>query len=371
VSPARFQVLRYLKGHGPGLVPVKTNELQVTPGAWSDLIGVSSAEQHFGAGATWRIYGRTPHGSASQGVVPDGFCGGTHPRHFGAGLQGIDRSLVFAPSPAGKAWHARLLRGRDSLRCVRVRLGHSPPGTECKRLNGAAELLIAIHHFERPGKKSTAVAVAARGLDEVDVSWPGGTKTKGANGAGQLALASLPGLVDPDSLKIVAHFRDGGQRTIDKAARRVLAEDPEGGEPWEAVAESGAHRAPGLACTRWGPVSSFTFGAVYGECGNLENHRFFFAFRRALQYEDAVGSVPRAKAVFGAAGPQVTEVSVSGPDGTRSLDLAKRGRAFITVYGPEVNAGDLTITLKLESGSTKVYDGKREVHVRTPKRPAL
>ena len=108
---------------------------------------------------------------------------------------------------------------------------------------------------------------------------------------------------------------------------------------------------------------------MYGECGNLENHRFFFAFRRALQYSDASGSEPSAKAVFGAAGPRVTEVSVSGPGGTRSLDLAERGRAFITVYGPGVRASDLTISFSLEGGATRTYEGKREVHVRTPRRP--
>jgi hypothetical protein len=196
-----------------------------------------------------------------------------------------------------------------------------------------------------------------------------GDEGEDARGRGRLALVSLPGLVSPDSLTIVARFRGGRGRTIDRAARRAVADDPEGGEPWEAVAERGFHRAPGLVCSRWGPASSFVFGLVYGECGNLIKHRLFFAFRRFLEYEGNQ-QVVTAKAVFGAVGPRVTGVSVESSDGTRTLDLSKRGRAFITVYGPEVQARDLTISFSLRSGSTRVYEGKRSANLHTPKRPA-
>lgn len=168
-------------------------------------------------------------------------------------------------------------------------------------------------------------------------------------------------------------FADGTETVIDRAARRALGDDPEGEEPWEAVFEP-AHpaRGEGFACVRWDQTSArsetpYEPFVVSGECGNLARKPLFFAFRRFFDFDERKHEeVMTRKVLFGAVGPEVTEVTVAGPDGERRLEPSREGRAFITTYSRGVSHKELTVTLRFADGSVAVFTGRKEAGIKTP-----
>ena len=69
LTPARFRVLRYRKGHGARVVRVQTGIRKLPHGVYA-MVG-EGIDPH--AGEHWRIYGRL----GRNGVVQTGFCSGS------------------------------------------------------------------------------------------------------------------------------------------------------------------------------------------------------------------------------------------------------------------------------------------------------
>lgn len=376
-SPARVQVPRYIKGRGPSVVEVGTGVPQVRPGDHPALVSEIAGDIAFSPGEVWRIYGDTPRGagrSAARGILTPNPCLGTRQLGAAAALKRTPGSGVSAPDPAGvEDWRARLLLGPGPVQCVQVGRGKPRGHADCERMRGPGKLLVGVHTEGEEEEASTAVAVAGRGLRDVELTGPDGTARAAAQESGEIALFTLVGNVDPDGVAVRGVFADGTEAVIDRAARRALADDPEGEEPWEAVVERGyPPRGDGFVCVRWDQLAA-RFGTLYepftvsGECGDLARKPLFFAFRRYREYDErAHEQVTTRKVLFGAIGPEVTEVTVAGPDGQRRLEPSREGRAFISAYPRTVTHEELTVTFRFDDGSAAVYEGRKEVGIKTP-----
>lgn len=383
VSPARFQVLRYIKGSGPKVVDVGTGNRQVMPGDTPVAFGEVVGDFDPAPGQVWRIYGQTPRragDSADRGVREPGPCDGSELKRTGAGLNAQSASKVEEPDPSGeRIWNAKLFKGPGPLRCVRFGRSGYAPVAECDRLRGSGELSVGVASAGNRETASTAVVASGPRLESIAVEGADGVETARARRSGRIALLVLDGYVDRGELRIEASFRDGSVRVLDYAARRAVADDPEDEPGWAATAEpTYPKRGGGAKCTRFEQViprsgSSKGYRGEYsGECGKIERDSFFFAVRRVLEYDfEANESRPRRTVVFGALAPEVVDVTIDGPDGRRRPAIAERGRAFISVYSPSVTYRDLTLTFRLSDGSSETFSGRRQAHVVHLGEPAL
>ncbi len=111
LSPARFRVLRYLKGHGPRIVKVQT---AVTAGAHAGEYSYVGDDLQPRAGQRWLIYGQRTRGKA----LTANLCTGSHQtgslqvRDMLAG-DGIGR-VRFGASPAAVIAGLKRLLGQPS-----------------------------------------------------------------------------------------------------------------------------------------------------------------------------------------------------------------------------------------------------------------
>src|SRR4051794_10376798 len=118
LSPARVQVVRYVKGHGPRVVHVATSFAQGAIGR--PALAASFAPE---PGEVLRIFGKTPPGAGSstaRGVLEPAPCGGFQvlkPGRYLHVLSGITTRAV--SNQGGAPWEARPLAGPGGTRCVR------------------------------------------------------------------------------------------------------------------------------------------------------------------------------------------------------------------------------------------------------------
>src|SRR4051794_24062548 len=167
LSPARLQVVRYLKGHGPRVVRVATGFRQGLAG-----IGASAGPFTPEPGEVVRIFGRTPRGAGSstaRGVLEPSTCAGFRildPKRYLHTLGGT--TTIASSTQGGAAWKAQPLRGPDGLVCVRFqpvnRTDAVDRQAECRASPGRADLLVGIAATSQGPSTTTAVVVAARTL---------------------------------------------------------------------------------------------------------------------------------------------------------------------------------------------------------------
>ncbi len=374
LSPARFHVVRYLKGRGPRVIQVGTPQRQVATGRLllgPDLFGErsedardqSDGDQPPRAGEAYRIFART-RGRARERRELTELISNTCP--------GSDRRLsirrVLRPVPGtlvrkrrGRSVRrARLFRGRGELRCLRFVAGggykaHGACGYPRRRTLVAMDARAS----------STAVALAGKGLRGFSATRLSDGARVNASAGGGVALALMHGSLDRKEVVIVARYRDGSTRTFGGLDRRAKVADPFGGPSWLAERERAyPSTARRRACVVvWiDPV----FGRS-GECGSTGAPPFFFAIRRNSQPFDVTGRrvTTRRTAVFGAISQEVSDVTVTGPQGPQRPAISKRGRSFIALFAGHVPVSRLTVKFVLRD-QTLSYTGRRDVNLAPP-----
>jgi hypothetical protein len=359
LSPARMQVLRYRKGGGPRTVAVTT-------GLRDELTGLSiGTEGEFipEPGETWRIYGRlrgTPSRVRRGEAVPTSVCFGTRPIRQRGLTRPIRGSEVVSREAGGNsAWRATALRGPGGLLCAayrRLDRGRGRVRYACDRARGPRSTVIDVLTDGAPRDGSTVVLAMGPRLRAVDVTGPDGARSVRAAGRGRIAMTVLAGYVAPSDIGLTLRFAAGGSRTWDfDADRRAHAEDPLGGERWTArTAERVGRLCAGFEQDppRFARPPAFAGRAT---C-RRRDVRFFYAV--GVPLPTAADVEPRT-ALYGAADPSVRSVAVIGPDGRRELALARRGRAFVTVYAGLVSHRDLAVEVSFKDGSRAILAGRR------------
>ncbi|HEV2061075.1 MAG TPA: hypothetical protein VGR11_17115 [Solirubrobacteraceae bacterium] len=382
LSPARFHVVRYLKGRGPRIVWVRTPQRQVATGDMSHGVAPEFARAPDNAmtpraGEAYRLFVRTRRRDGNRRDVRDliDTCTGDDRRIS------IDRVLRRVPHTlvrrrhGREAFSARLYRRGPHLRCLRLVAKFSDPNPHlvrsedhgaCGYIASRRSTLVATETGAR-----TAVALAGKGLS-------GFTATRLSDGAhvdasarGGIALALLPGGLERREIGIVARYRDGSTRTFGGLERRASIADPLGGPAWFAEHEraypsTARRRACVVVWPDLGPGRS-------GECGSSRVLPFFFAIRRSfrLSIDDAGRAIwpHRHTVVFGAISQAVSDLTVTSPDGPRQPAISSRGRSFIALLPGHVSVSQLTVTFDLKDGRTLSYTGRRQLNLAPPPPP--
>ncbi len=365
LSPARFHVVRYVKGGGPRVVRIQTSQMQVATGRLG--LGEEGADAEVDAdpgvpraGGAYRILARTRgrHRERRELTDPIDTCSGDDRQiSIRRLLRPVPGTLVrgrLGRSSRG----ARLLRGRGGLRCVVLVVGGGSPGA-CGYPR--KRTLVAMD----ARASSTAVALAGKGLRGFTATRLSDGARVDASARRGVALALLPGFLDRKEVVIVARYRDGATRTFGGFARRASVADPLGGPSWLAEHERAyPNMARRRACVLvWiDPVISRT-----GECGSTKRSPFFFAVRRNSQSSRRVTT--RHTAVFGALSQAVSDVTVTGPQGPQRPAISSRGRSFIALLSGHVHFSKLTVSFVLKDGRTLSYTGRRQLNLARPLRP--
>jgi hypothetical protein len=381
LSPARLQVVRYLRGHGPRIVRVATSFRQGE--AAVPTVGGTFAPE---PGEVLRIFGETPRGAGSstaRGVLEPSPCGGFAVRDPGSHLRALGRSTTIATSTqGGAAWRARALRGRGGLRCVRFqptnRTGSIDRSAECAARPGPRKLLLGIAATSQGTATTTAVVVAARTLRSVRLETPDGDqRIRALGGPLPMAVAVLHGFVDPTQIEVHATFRGGRTSEVELAARRADAPDPGGQGSW-AVFGQDAHprRAGGICTSFWQPLPRFRdlVAAPLPEeaCGRLGRRGHWFAVRSTIATPPVGTAAPvRRTVVAGAVGRGVSAVTVTAGGAQYPVAVARSGRAFLSVLPADVAATDIAVAFRLRNGATRVYTGRSTLGVVHIRRDAL
>lgn len=191
---------------------------------------------------------------------------------------------------------------------------------------------------------------------------------------------------------LTAHLRDGGTRFHEFALPpdflppgSAEAPDPAGLPAWTVSAEERvAGVRAGQTCAQFQQRQDIQAppgrqGGEFGAplCGDLDAHPLFadataYGPRPGVRTFGPGPRSPRRLIVWGAVSPEVREVRVSGPDGTRELALSRIGRAFIAVYPGSVAAQDVTVEATLADGRTLRHTGPQRINsVAVAERPRL
>ncbi len=179
---------------------------------------------------------------------------------------------------------------------------------------------------------------------------------------------------------LTASFRDGTTRTRAvevppsyQPPGSVEADDPGGLPAWtNAASERRFGSRRGQTCAQLHQRTS-PDGRGGGEfsapmCGDLRRHPAFVdatAFGPSTE-RSPFGPSPRAPRrliVWGAVAADVVEVRVDGPGDPRLLPIGEAGRAFVTVYPPEVRPDDVTVTVTRRDGTQASWRAPRRVNV--------
>jgi hypothetical protein len=369
LSPARFHVVRYLKGRGPRVIRVRTPQRQVDKGDFGvgpnvfgdDLTETALLPDHDTprAGEAYRIFANPGNRRRREFKGHIDTCNGDDRKvSIRRVLRPVPRTLVTARQ--GRSfWRARLFRGRGRLRCLRLvePSAHFETHGGCGYLRRRHATLVAADD----GETTTAIAIAGEGLS-------GFTATRLSDGARvnalarrSVALALLPGSLERREFVIIARYQDGSTRRFGGLERRATFVDSVGGPQWLADHERAYPSATGKrACVvvGVGPVPGRS-----GECGSTEKTPLFFAIRRVITHPGGPLIVSRRTAVFGAISQAVSEVTVTGPTGLLRPAISRRGRAFIALFSGHVPASQLTLRFVLSDGRTLTYSGRRELNL--------
>jgi hypothetical protein len=358
ISPARFQVRRYVKGSGPRRLRVRTVTDQVLSGDFPGAFLQTPGRFFPRPGETYRLFGRTPRRAAGAITVLGEVCGDDYairPRRVLAPLAG---RAARVGSGRG-VWRARLYRGAAGVLCLR--LGRRPDrfsaSSDCRPSPRGRRLLALARRRGPPA--STAIAVALRRLQAVTVERVADRLAVEATARRGVALAVLPALANRQDLRVTVRLAGGATRTLLEPTRRTQAADPTGEQPWVADFERAYPRsARRTACVAVTQRESLIVGApaldelVRGRCGDLRRRPFFFGVGRAYGYESQP-SRPRVRqtVVFGAIGSEVADVHIAAAGERRRPSISPRGRAFLAVYAGDIAADDISISFRHRDGS--------------------
>lgn len=378
-SPARFHVVRYLKGRGPRVIRIRTPQRQVATGDMShgivpEFARIPDNAQTPRAGEAYRIFARTRERDRKRRMLrPIDTCTGDDRRiSIRRLLRPVPRTLVRRRG-GGDALSAGLYRGRGRLRCLRL-ARFSPSAHPFHTAHGACgyprrrrSTLVAVDAGE-----STAIALGAQGLRGFTATRLSDGVSVTASARRGVALALLPGGLERRELGILARYRDGSTRTFGGLERRARVADPLGGAPWVAEHERAYPSTPGRrACV---VVWLDSEPGRSGECGTTGAAPFFFAIRRSQDSSSGGGleagpefSPRRHTAVFGAISQAVSDLTVTGPDGPRRPVISRSGRSFIAVFPGDVPVSHLTLSFVLSDGRTLSYTGRRELNLAPPR----
>ena len=377
-SPARLSVSRYLKGAGPSVLAVRTIGAQVAQGDLSDVrpfavSGTSLAR----AGEGWRVYGymdprrmrETRHAPVLGSVCTDHHL--VAPRRV---LDPIGGSLRRVGSGRGR-WQAKLFSGPGRLRCLR--LGRHPQRigahAECRSLRRARTTLVAVRRRSAGSRRTTAVALAARGLRSVEVLRASDSARSSASAPRGVALVVLPGASERGDLAITARYRNGSTRSLGASGERALDPGEGGGRAWAADLER-LHNPllPGGRCvalTRpdnpWRSIMPADYARA-GACGNLRRRPFFFAVSYVRENPPAVREGEpgvRQTLVFGGLGRAVEGVTIRVPAGERHPAISLRGRSFIATYQGKVAVPDISLEFRLRDQTLRTFSGQRSANL--------
>ncbi|HEX8742903.1 MAG TPA: hypothetical protein VF712_07200 [Thermoleophilaceae bacterium] len=378
-SPARMQVLRYVKGRGPRVVEIGTDVPLLSTGdqGASYLLTPGLFEPY--PGEVYRVFGDTPRGagpSARLGVVTPHPCGGTFGRRTGSFLHVVPGSPVARYDAGGRRWKAELLRGPGPLRCLRVHPGLDPDAIECERLGSRGRVLAAA--VPAGGETwATAIAVTGPDLESIAVDGPLGRAEAAAAGRGRVALVVLAGYAERADLSVTARLRGGRSTALPGFGGGLLVPDPaDASLRWGVQLDAAHPRAAGIGCVRFGQrpdtsrPGSRSAQPRHGECGRTADG--FFAVRHVDFYDEVARRDRRhATIVFGRAPAGVERVTIDGPDGEREAVAAGAGGPFALMYPPDVDHGDLTVTLHGPGGAELSIAGRRGWNLVRPPRSRL
>ena len=381
LSPARLQVVRYVKGHGPRIVRVATGFRQGLRG-----LGMTAGPFTPEPGEVVRIFGRTPGGAGSstaRGVLEPSTCGSFRvldPRRY---LHALGRTRTVARSTqGGTAWSAEPLSGPDGLLCVRFqptnRTGAIDRQAECQPRPGAQDPLVGIAATSQGASTTTAVVVAGRRLRSVSLDSPDGRIDVRALGSRlPMAVAVFRGFVDPTQLELRATFAHGRAREVELASRRADVPDPSGQPGWAVFGQDAYPHVTGGSCAAWWqPLPRLREIAAAPlpdqACGRLGRAGLWFAVRSSAAGPAPGDGGPADRTVVtGAVGPRVAGVTVSARGVTYPVGLARFGRAFLAVLPSGVAEREITVAFRLGDGSTRTYTGRAQLGVLHIRRDAL
>ena len=364
ISPARFAVLRYLKGGGGRVAHVETALTDELDGT---IVGLGG-ELMPRPGEVWRIRGIVAGHRAllrRGDVVDGGLCRGSRRLARRPDLRPDGRSRVAAAPNGGGRWRVQAEAGRGALRCVSLtRLDRRGHLRECGRTAHGA-VLAAVTTQGAPRHPSTVVVAGAATLTRLAVTGPDGRRVARAHrGVAALAFA---GYVDPSLLGIRLALGHGRRRVVATgAAERVRTEDPAGGRwSWSArTRRSGRRLCAGFQQDppRF-PVPPYLSGAAF--CARpVGGARFAFAPSTPL-----VGGGPGRVVLYGAAGRQVRAVAAIVDGRAVELPLAARGRAFLAVFPETVQYALVTLVVRFRDGRVAIERGRRTGVVAPPGTP--
>lgn len=375
-SPARIQVMRYLKGRGPSVVEIGTDVPLLTPGDDPGVYSFTPGLFDPFPGQVYRIYSDTPKGAGSstkRGVLTPHPCGGTYERRTGTYLRGVKGSRVAKRDPGGRRWAAELLRGPGSLRCLRVHPGLGVDSLECERVPRRDQLVAA---YVPAGGDSWATAIAVRAPDLESISvgaFPHAAEAK-AKGAGRIALAVIPGYHEAADMTVTARLTGNRSVPVQGSNGGLLLVDPRRDDLRWGLARAPAHPpAAGIACAVFEqrPDASRPGSAGdaprHGECGREDG---FFAVRHIERYSDSEKRYRYASIVFGVAPPGTERVVVEAPDGEREAS-SLRFPLFGVMLPAGLEPGDLTIAFHRPGQAPLRVAGQRDWNVVSPPRSSL
>ena len=368
LSPARLQVVRYLKGHGPRIVRVATGFRQGLPG-----VGMTAGPFTPEPGEVVRIFGRTPRGAGSstaQGVLEPSTCGSVRvldPRRYLHALGGT--RTVARSTQGGAAWRAEPLSGPRGLVCVRFqptnRTGAVDREAECEPSPGARDLLVGLAATSQGASTTTAVVVAGRTLRSISLDSPDGKIGLRALGSRlPMAVAVFRGFVDPTQLELRASFAHGHGREVELASRRADVPDPSGQGNWAVFGQDAYPPVNGGVCNSWWqPRPRFrdiAAAPLPDEACGVMHSGFWFEVT-------STAGTPARTIVTGAAGPRVSAVTVNGRGTSYPVGLARIGRSFLAVLPAGLSASDVTVSFRMSNGTTRAYTGRSRfgvLHIR-------
>jgi len=297
---------------------------------------------------------------------------------------------VADPRGGTTRWTMRLATGRTGLLCSTV--GQLAAGGEfgivgldgrfrrlspdaadaCSIVRTNASSLVGARIFDarRQADVRTVVSgVAGDRLRVVTVGAAGRTRRVAVHPGGTF-MAVFAGFPEDLALDVRLRFADGHVERHPFGIAPLVLPDPDGGRAWRI--ESGQISGVPEVCVsvraarqRLNPPSS------PGACGSLgddarQRRGVFFAIRRLLPgsqpdlgspFGGAWRATPPRLLVWGAAGEDVKSITARGPRGARRTGTFFRPNgAFAYMFGPEVRAGQVTVTVRFRDGRTLVRD---------------
>jgi hypothetical protein len=297
-----------------------------------------------------------------------------------AHLAGLD-----APDPESSQppWDLRLSRTRSGETCTAVGqvldgrfgivgLDHVfralPLGSvdSCGNDSGVGPVLVGAKSFvgRTPREARTVVSgVAGGGARSVTVE-AGGTRRLLKLGARGSFITVFAGEAEEVRPRVVIVTRDGHSHTIAlEQSGAFETPDPEGGATWAASTEADLEPQafPDEDCVQvtrqpsQTEPSHVTLPLTPEICGRLSTSPLFVQMRRFVPGEDATpfpwGDSPSRTIVYGVAAPRVESLELAGDGAARTLEIDRRGGAFMAVLDGHVDPRSLTLTAKLRDGA--------------------